>query len=166
MTLHMSTGLMVVAAALTLGGATGAWAQVTPRQEAAAQLKADEAALARERGQLTRDARQLKADKAEGRMAAESKDSMRVYQDRQAIQGEKKDIATDGKGSLQRKEDKAALTQDEARLKADARRQQHDDRHGRMAATSPDAEKVYQDRQAIKGQEKAIADDQARLRAE
>ncbi|MHA7601661.1 hypothetical protein ACX12L_17180 [Alicycliphilus sp. T452] len=48
-----------------------------------------------------------------------------------------------------------------AQLKADERRLQRDDKPGRMAATSPVAEKVYQDQQAIKGQEKVIAADKA-----
>ena len=37
----------------------------------------------------------LKADKAEGKMSAESKDSEKVYKDKQNIKGEKKDIVTD-----------------------------------------------------------------------
>ncbi len=42
------------------------------------------------------DARaQLKADKAEGKMAAESKDAEKVYKDKQAVKGMKKDIETD-----------------------------------------------------------------------
>ncbi|MBS0389773.1 MAG: hypothetical protein JSR23_01265 [Proteobacteria bacterium] len=162
MSLRTQTSLLAVAAALTLG-IPSAWAQVTPKQEDAAQLKADEASLARERAQDAKDVKALKADKAEGKMSAESKDSMRVYRDKQSIRGEKKDMAADRKGSLQGKEDKTELKQDKARLKADAHRQQRDNKHGRMAATSPDAEKVYQDQQAIKGQEKAIAEDKAKL---
>ncbi|MBS0294128.1 MAG: hypothetical protein JSS01_16585 [Proteobacteria bacterium] len=162
MSLRTQTSLLAVAAALTLA-IPSAWAQVTPKQEDAAQLKADEASLARERVQDAKDVKTLKSDKAEGKMAAESKDSMRVYRDKQAIKGEKKDMAADHKGSLQSKEDKTELKQDKGKLKADARRQRRDDKHGRMAATSPDAEKVYKDQQAIKGQEKAIAEDKAKL---
>ena len=165
MTIRMQRRWCAVAGGLTLG-LPSAWAQVTPRQEDAAQLKADEASLARERAQQTTDAKALKSDKAGGKMAAESKDSMRVYRDKQAIKGEKKDIASDREGSMQRKVDKTELKHEKAKLTADQRRQQRDDKHGRMDATSPDAEKVYQDQQAIQGQERAIAADKAQLKTE
>lgn len=165
MRVRMQTSLLALAAALTLG-LPSAWSQVTKAQEDAAQQKADQAALTRERAQRATDAKALKSDKAEGKMAAESKDSLRVYRDKQALRGEKKAIASDKAGTLQRKEDKSELKQDKTKLSLDEQRLQRDDKHGRMAATSADAEKVYRDQQAIKGEKKAIAQDQANLRAD
>jgi hypothetical protein len=37
----------------------------------------------------------MKADKKEGKMAAESKDAEKVYKDKQAVKGQQKDIAAD-----------------------------------------------------------------------
>lgn len=62
--------------------------------------------------------------------------------------------------------DQAALAQERAQLKADQKALKADTRSGRMAAESPDAERVYQDQRAIKGQENAIANDKAKLRAD
>ena len=59
------------------------------------QMKADKAALRRQIKQLEAAQARLKADKAEGKMAAESKDSEMVYKDKQVINVEKKDIAAD-----------------------------------------------------------------------
>ena len=59
------------------------------------QMKADKAALHRQVRRLELAEARLKADTREGKMAAESKDSTRVYQDGRIIKGEKKDIAAD-----------------------------------------------------------------------
>lgn len=97
-------------------------------------------------------------------MAGESKDSMRVYRDQQNLKGIKKDIARDRPASAQLKEDDQFQKAEQAKLRTDARRLTRDAKEGRMAATSPDAEKVLHDKQAIKGQEKAIAADESKLR--
>ena len=62
---------------------------------ASLQMKADKAALKRQIKRLEAAEARMKADKAEGKMAAESKDSEKVYKDQQAVKGEKKDIAAD-----------------------------------------------------------------------
>jgi hypothetical protein len=59
------------------------------------QMKADRAALRIEEKLLVADKATLRADKAEGKMAAQSEDSERVYRDLQSINGEKRDIADD-----------------------------------------------------------------------
>ena len=125
------------------------------------QTKADESALARERAQLRSDQTTLGADSRSGRLAAESPDEQKVYEDRQAIKGEKADIARDEPGSLQQRSDRAALQREQTKLKADANTWAADTRAGRMAAESADAESVYRDQQAIKGQENALAADRA-----
>ncbi len=165
MTFRMHTPLIAVATVLALGPAL-AWAQVTPQQEDRAQLNGDLASLAVERAQLSTDTHTLKADRTEGKMAAESRDAMRVYHDRQDIRGENKDLKTDSPRSLQAKEDRMERRHDQTQLKTDEQRLRQDRRHGRMAATSPDAEKIYQDKQAIAGQEQAAATDTAHLKAD
>ncbi|NLZ41323.1 MAG: hypothetical protein GX886_08745 [Comamonadaceae bacterium] len=162
---HLSTAALAAAAALTLGAA-GAWAQVSPTQEDRSQLAADRAALARERAGAAADEARLRRDKAEGRMAAESKDSMRVYRDQRAITGIKKDLAHDRPGTLQDKTDRAFLAGEHKALASDTKRLERNRAQGRMEATSPDAARVQQDRRAIAGQEKAIAEDKADLRAD
>ncbi|MBS0303327.1 MAG: hypothetical protein JSR16_14340 [Proteobacteria bacterium] len=62
--------------------------------------------------------------------------------------------------------DRADRMQEQAKLHVDEQQLKRDRRHGRMAATSPDGEKIYVDQQAIKGQEQAIADDTARVKAD
>ena len=156
----------LIAAALLALAPTLAMAQAAPRQEDRAQLNTDLASLATERAQLSPDTQARKADKAEGKMAAESRDSMRVYRDRQAVRGEAKDLKVDQPGSPQAKMDRTDRHQAKAKLKGDEQRLQRDRQHGRMAATSPDGEKIYQDKQAIKGQEQAIAQDTARVKAD
>lgn len=153
------------AAALALSAAS-AWAQTSATQEDRSQLAADRAALTRERAAAAKDEMQQRRDKAEGRMAAESKDSMRVYRDQRAIVGIRKDLAQDAEGSLQRKTDRAFLARERKALEGDTRRLESNRAHGLMEATSPDAQRVQQDRRAIAGQEKAIAEDKADLRAD
>jgi len=72
----------------------------------------------------------------------------------------------DQPGSPQRRMDRADRMQEQAKLHVDEQQLKRDRRHGRMAATSPDGEKIYVDQQAIKGQEQAIADDTARVKAD
>ncbi|HOV19106.1 MAG TPA: hypothetical protein PLK10_06720 [Ottowia sp.] len=165
MTFRMHTPLIAVAALLALGPSL-AMAQTTPRQEDRAQLNADLASLAVERAQLTTDTQARKADRVEGKMAAESRDALRVDHDRLAVQGEAMDIKADQPGSPQRRMDRADRMQEQAKLHVDEQQLKRDRRHGRMAATSPDGEKIYVDQQAIKGQEQAIADDTARVKAD
>ena len=59
------------------------------------QWKADRAALRIEEKLLAADKATLRADKIDGKMAAQSEDSERAYQDQQSINGERKDIASD-----------------------------------------------------------------------
>ncbi|MEA3155504.1 MAG: hypothetical protein QOK44_3093, partial [Betaproteobacteria bacterium] len=95
----------------SLGFAAGnAFAQSTTAvKEDQAQSKADDSGVARERARLQVDQKTLGADTRSGKMAAESPDSEKVYRDRQAIRGEKKDIAGDKAGSLQEQSDRTAL---------------------------------------------------------
>lgn len=164
MSIRMHTTMIAIASTLALMPALAS-AQVTPRQEDHAQLKADQAALQGERAQLKSDTATLRAGKAKGQMAAESRDTLRIHNDRQDIRSKTKDLAADTARPQRRQADRAELTADQAKLKTDQRQRHFDKLHGRMAATSPDAEKVYRDQQAIRGQEKAIASDQASLRA-
>ena len=57
----------------------------------------------------------------------------------------------------QLKSDQTALTQEQQKLKTDAAKLKSYQRSGRMAAESPDAERIYKDRQAVKGQKRAYA---------
>lgn len=59
------------------------------------QMKADEAALERQIKRLDAAMARLKADTEDGKMAAMSKDSEKVYQERQAVTAEHKEIAAD-----------------------------------------------------------------------
>lgn len=134
--------------------------------EDAAQLKSDKAALQRQLKRLEADEARLKSDTASGRMSAESKDAWEVYQARQAVKGEKKDIAADKAVSLQMKSDKATLQRQIKRLEVAEARLKADTREGKMAAESKDAQKVYQDQQAIKGERKDFAADKAKLKVD
>jgi hypothetical protein len=69
-----------------------AFAQSAATKEEKAQMKADESALAREKAQSKADQKALKADSKSGKMAAESPDAEKVYKDKQAVKGQKKDI--------------------------------------------------------------------------
>lgn len=59
------------------------------------QMTSDRAALQRQIKRLDVAEARLKADTKEGKMAAESKDSTKVYRDQQSLKSEKKDIAAD-----------------------------------------------------------------------
>jgi hypothetical protein len=146
--------------------AVNAAAQSTAVKEDQAQTKADASALARERAQLQVDEKTLRADTRSGRMAAESPDEENIYKDRQAIRGEKTDVAGDKPGSLQRKSDRTALQREDESSNADAQKWAADTTSGRMSAESTDAEKVYRDQQAIRGQENAITADRGKLKAD
>ncbi len=135
-------------------------------KEDQAQLKSDKAALHRQIKRLEADEARLKSDTASGKMSAESKDAYEVYQARQAIKGEKKDIAADKAASLQMRSDKTALHRQIKRLEAAEARPKADTEEGKMAAESKDAEKVYKDQQAIKGEKKDIAANKAKLNAD
>lgn len=73
----------------------GEKAAVATDKDGSLQMKADKAALHRQIKRLEMADARLKSDKSSGKMVAESKDSMKVYSDQQAMKGEKKDIATD-----------------------------------------------------------------------
>lgn len=153
-----TTQLAGLAYAQGAGGAASAAVR-----EDKAQLKEDHSALAQEKAQLKADRQTLEADSSAGKMAAESADAERLYKDHKYIRGERKDLARDTAGSLQQKADKTALAREDAQLKVDQKTLSADTWSGRMAAESPDAERVYKDRQAIKRQEKAISSDRAEL---
>jgi hypothetical protein len=125
-----------------------------------AQLASDKAALQRALKRLEADEAKLNADNASGEMAAESKDSMQLYRDQQAIKGLMKDVAADKLGSLQLRLDKAALWRALGRLEADEEKLKLDKASGKMAAESKDSIQVYRDQQVIKGDTNAIAADQ------
>jgi hypothetical protein len=151
---------LAIAAAFAFAAVT-AIAQSSPAvKENAAQLKSDKAALQRQLKRLEADEARLKADTASGRMSAESQDAYDVYKSKEAIKGEKKDIAADKETSLQMQSDKAALERQIKRLEAAEARLKADTKEGKMAAESKDAERVYKDKQAIKGEKKDIATDQ------
>jgi hypothetical protein len=133
-------------------------------KEDEAQLKADEAALAWEKARLQSDRKTQQTDMRAGRLSAMSNDALLVYQDKQAIKGEQKDIASDKPGSLQMKMDQAALQREENQLSTDDKTFAADTHSGKMAATSADEENIYQDRQAIKAQTHAIASDRVKLK--
>lgn len=135
-------------------------------KEDAAQLKSDKATLQREIKRLQTDQARLKSDTASGRMSAESKDAYAVYTTKQAITGDAKDIAADKASSLQMKSDEAVLQRQVRRLEAAEARLKPDTEEGKMAAESKDAEKVYKDQQAVKGEKKDIAADNTNLKAD
>lgn len=155
-------GSLALASALSLASAA-AWAQTPTAQQDKAQLKADQTTLIQDKAAAAKDEAALRLDKADGRMAGQSRDSMHVYTDKQDIKGLKKDIASDHKPSLQRKADKTSLRHEEAKLAHDKTALKSGRKEGLLAATSPDGEKVYRDKQAIKGEEKDIAADKAAL---
>lgn len=64
-------------------------------RKASLQMKADKTALQRQLKRLEVAERRLKADTAEGKMAAMSKDSERVYWDRQGVKAEEHQVAAD-----------------------------------------------------------------------
>lgn len=130
-------------------------------KEAAPQMKADKAALQRQLKRLELAEARLKADKASGKMAAESKDSMKVYKDKQAVKGAAQAVVDGEAGSLQMKSDMATLQRALTRLDADEAKLKADKASGKMSAMSEDAYKVYKAKQAVKGGKENIADDEA-----
>ena len=76
-------------------GIKGERKDITADKSGSVQMKEDETALAREEHKLDTDTKNLKADTEEGKMAAQSKDAERVYKDRQAINGARKDFTSD-----------------------------------------------------------------------
>jgi hypothetical protein len=147
--------------------AVTAVAQPAPAvREDAAQLTSDKASLERQIKRLEADEANLKSDTASGRMSAESKDALKVYTDKHAVKGEKKDMIADKSGSLQMQEDKAALQRALKRLNSEEASLKTDTASGRMSAESKDAEKVYKDRQAGQGEKKDIAADKSKVQAD
>ena len=155
----------------------------------AVQMAAEKASLQRALKRLEADEATLKADKASGKMAAESTDSLNVYNDQQDVKGTKKVIADDkakmradtkaGKEEnaqmkaqmkaqmqAQMASDKAGLQRVLKRLEADEATLKADKASGKMAAESPDSFKGYQDQQDVKGTKKVIADDKAKMQAD
>lgn len=129
-----------------------------------AQLKMDLSMLRWERKRYRADEARLKTDAAAGRMAAESKDAFAIYQDERAMRGERHDIAGEKAGLPQWREDEATLHRERGQL-ANARRQYAADaKAGRLAAVSPDAERVYQDRLAIGAEARQVRADEALVR--
>lgn len=167
---------IALAMLLATGPFAGAAFAITPASTTAppavevkaekAQLKADEHALLGEEKTLKADEAKTKADRAAGRMAAQSPDAERVYKDQQAIKDEKQVIAADKPGTLKLKADKAALGIEEKLLAGDKASLRADRAEGKMAAQSSDAESVYKDQQAAKGEKSDIVADAAKLKAE
>ncbi|MGB3287640.1 MAG: hypothetical protein WBA83_00040 [Burkholderiaceae bacterium] len=62
---------------------------------------------------------------------------------------------------LQLKADQAGQASEQLKLKADEQTLKADTRSGRMAAESPDAEKVYRDQMYLKGEKKDLAADKS-----
>ncbi len=158
--------VVAVALAFAFAAATASAQPSAAVKDDQMQLKADKAALQRQIKRLEADEARLKADKAEGKMSAMSMDAYKVYMGKKAIKGEKKDIINDKAFSLQMKADKAALQRQIKRLDALEARQKADKAEGKMVAESKDAEKVYKDKQAVKGEKKDIATDKADLKAD
>lgn len=153
---------LAFASALSLAS-LAAWAQTSAAVQDKAQLKADQTALTQDKAAAAKDEAALKMDKSDGRMAGQSRDSMRVFTDKQDIKGLKKDLASEHKPSLQRKADRSNLRHEKAKLAHDQAAMKSDSKRGLMAATSPAGEKVFRDKQAIKGEKKDIAADKAEL---
>ena len=151
--------LPAIAAAFAFASVTALAQSSLEAKDDAAQLAADKAALHRQMKRLDADEARLKSDTASGRMSAESKDAYAVYTARQAIAGEKKDIAADKEASLQMKSDKAALQRQLKRLEVAEARLKADTKEGKMSAESKDSEKVYKDQQAVKAEKKQMAVD-------
>ena len=68
---------------------------ISADKSASLQMKADKAALQRQIKRLEVAEARLKENTKEGRTSAESKDSSKVYEDKQNVEGLKKDIAAD-----------------------------------------------------------------------
>ena len=158
--------LTAVAAAFAFSAVTAIAQSSMAMREDAAQLTSDKAALHRQMKRLEADESRLKSDTASGKMSAESKDAYEVYTAKQAVAGEHKAVAADKEASLQMKADKAALQRQIHRLEVAEARLKSDTASGKMAAESKDAEKVYKDHQAIKGEKGDVAADAAHLKAD
>jgi hypothetical protein len=130
------------------------------------QLKADKAALHRQIKRVEADEARWKADQAEGKMSAMSRDAYEVYMGKKAVLGEAKDIVNDKAFSLQMNVDKSALQRQIMQLEAAEARLKADKAEGKMSAESKDADRVYNDKQDIKGLKKDIAADKANLKAD
>ncbi|MEP7247699.1 MAG: hypothetical protein ABI885_28990 [Gammaproteobacteria bacterium] len=154
-----------LAAAFAFSTVPAIAAQPIAVREASSQLKADQAALQRQLKRLQADQVRLKKDTASGRMSAESRDAYEVYNAQQATAGEAKVIAEDDAGSLQMKADEAALQRQIKRLNTAIARNKADYSEGKMAAESRDAEKVYLDKMAVRGEKKDLSQDSATLEA-
>ncbi len=151
--------LPALAAVFAFATVTATAQSTMAAKESAAQLKSDKAALHRQLKRLETDEARLKSDTAAGRMSAESKDAYEVYKAGEAVKGEKAAIADDKAASVQMSADKAALQRQLKRLELAEARLKADKSEGKMAAESKDSEKVYKDKQAIKGEKKDIAAD-------
>jgi hypothetical protein len=164
MKLIYKIGATLVALASVSGNAIAQG--VSAAKEDAAQLQSDKAALQRQINRLDADEARLKSDTASGRMSAESKDAYQIYTGKQAIEGRKKDLAADKKGSMQMKLDKAALQRQMKRLDVAEARLKGDTDAGKMASMSKDSEKVFKDKQAVQGEKKAIGTDSMNIKAD
>lgn len=160
------TCMSAVVAAFAFAAVTAIAEPSLAVKEDTAQMRSDKAALQRQITRLDADEARLKADTASGRMSAESKDAFAVYQAKEAIKSENHTIATDKAASLQMTSDKAALQRQLKRLDLAEARLKSDTASGRMAAESKDAEKVFKDQQAVKGEKKDIAADNTNLKAD
>lgn len=156
---------VVVALALAFAVSTAVAQPSLTVKEDEMQLKADKAGLQRQIKRLEADEARWKEDQAEGKMSAMSKEAYKVYMMKKSVLGEAKDIVNDKAFSLQMKADKAALQRQVKRLEVLEARLKEDKAEGRMSAESRDAERVYQDKQAVKGYKKDIATDKADLNA-
>jgi hypothetical protein len=164
MKLIYTIGAILLALASVSGNALAQG--LSAAKEDAAQLQSDKAALQRQLNRLDADEKRLKSDSASGRMSAESKDAYQVYTGKQAIEGTKKDLAADKKGSMQMKADKAALQRQIKRLDAAEARLKGDTDAGKMASMSKDSEKVFKDKQAAESEKKVMATDSMKIKAD
>lgn len=155
-------GLSAITAAAATSAIAGNATSLQIREEAA-QMKADQSALQRQAGRLQSDQAILQADRASGKMSAVSGDGYTVYQASTAVKGEADAIANDLTNPLQLRADAAALKREVGRLEAAIDRLDADTAAGRMAAMSPDGEKVFKDRQAVAAEQKVVASDKTRL---
>jgi hypothetical protein len=162
--IYKISGVTLIALASVSGNAMAQG--FSAAKEDAAQLQSDKAALQRQLNRLDADEARLKSDTASGRMSAESKDAYQVYTGKQAIEGRKKDLAADKKGSMQMKADKAALQRQIKRLDVAEARLKGDTEAGKMTSMSKDSEKVFKDRQAVEGEKKAMATDSLKIKAD
>jgi hypothetical protein len=159
------SSLTCLLAAAPLSGALATDRPLNVKEDMA-QLQADKAALQRQIKRLEADEATFKADTASGRMSAMSKDAYEVYLAKQAVSGEKRDVASDQKATLQMKADREALQRQLKRLALAEKRLKSDAAEGKMSAMSKDSEKVYQDRKAVKAEHQEVTADNAKLKTE